>query len=50
MVDLESTKTEKKRYIRGHTVKKKNGSSCYGAVETNPYSIHEDAGSISGLA
>ena len=25
------------------------GSSCCGTVETNPTSIHEDAGSISGL-
>ena len=33
-------------------VKKKNilGSSCCGIVETNPTGIHEDAGSIPGLA
>ena len=26
------------------------GSSCYGSVETNPTTIHEDAGSLPGLA
>ena len=26
------------------------GNSCCGAAETNPTSIHEDAGSIPGLA
>ena len=26
------------------------GSSCHGSVVTNPTSIHEDAGSIPGLA
>ena len=30
--------------------KKHNGSSCCGAVETNPTSIHEDADLIPGLA
>ena len=29
--------------------KRQRGSSCCGAVETNPTSIHEDAGSIPGL-
>ena len=29
---------------------KKNQSSCHGAAETNLTSIHEDAGSIPGLA
>ena len=27
-----------------------NQSSCCGSVETNPTTIHEDAGSIPGLA
>ena len=27
-----------------------SGSSCCGSVETNPTSIHEDKGSIPGLA
>ena len=31
-------------------LKTETGSSCCGAVETNPTSIHEDAGSIPGLA
>ena len=26
------------------------GSSCHSAAETNPISIHEDVGSIPGLA
>ena len=26
------------------------GNSCYGTAETNPPSIHEDVGSILGLA
>ena len=30
--------------------KKKLGSSCCGSAETNPASIHEDTGSIPGLA
>ena len=30
--------------------KVKSGSSLHGTVETNPTRIHEDAGSISGLA
>ena len=29
---------------------RKNRSSCHGSVETNPTSIHEDVGSIPGLA
>ena len=31
-------------------LKKRGGSSCCGAAKTNPTSIHEDAGSIHGLA
>ena len=30
--------------------KKNSRSSCCGAAETNPTSIHEEAGSIPGLA
>ena len=32
------------------TLTPQHGSSCCDAVETNPTSIHEDAGSIPGLA
>ena len=33
-----------------YSVKHYLGSSCCGVAETNPTSIHEDAGSIPGLA
>ena len=32
------------------TLKMKGWSSCYGAAEMNLTSIHEDAGSVPGLA
>ena len=35
--------------VHGHT-KKSWGSSCRGAEETNPTSIHEDLGLIPGFA
>ena len=37
--------------LRGPEIRKEEGtgSSCHGSVETNLTSIHEDAGSISGL-
>ena len=34
----------------GHQEDGGHGSSCRGSVETNPTSIHEDVGSIPGLA
>ena len=37
-------------YIHVIQVKKDMGSSCRGSVETNLTSIHEDVGSITGLA
>lgn len=35
-------------YILTYEIRK-SGSSCRGSAETNPTSIHEDAGSVPGL-
>ena len=35
--------------VNAKTLKTKQGSSCHGAAETNPTSIHEDVGLTPGL-
>ena len=42
--------TKEKLVIKIQSRKGKIGSSRHGTVETNPTSIHEDTGSIPGLA
>ena len=40
----------REKFLEGLTFKFRLGSSCYGTAEMNLTRIHEDAGSIPGLA